>query len=29
MGVLQGVGHLGADPRDLAKVPQLAQFGKR
>ncbi len=25
VGVLQSVGHLGADPRDFAKVPQLAR----
>ena len=26
MGVLKGIGHLGADSRDLPKVPQIAQF---
>ncbi len=29
MGVLHGVGHLCPDPRDFAKVPQLAQIAER
>ena len=29
VGVLQGVGHLDADSRDLAEVPQLAQAAER
>ena len=29
MGVLQGVGHLGTDPCDLAKVPVLARGDQR